>query len=257
MTSVRNRRTSAVFSCGVVVIVWSIPTPHSRLGITAVAATLSLESEHDKYNLYYTIVARISISQYGKFSYTIAGTESDGHRVPDPKRVRALRMRVGMVFQQFNLFPHMTVLENLIEAPVQVQGVPRQQAEANARALLGKVHLHNLSHRQPGDLSGGEQQRVAIARTLAMNPDCVLIDEPTSALDPEMVGEVLRVLRELADEGMTLLIVTHEMDFARSVADKVVMLDRGEVVESGEPQSFFAQPGTERARNFLKRLLQR
>jgi ABC-type polar amino acid transport system ATPase subunit len=187
----------------------------------------------------------------------IAGTETDGHRVPDPKRVRALRMRVGMVFQQFNLFPHMTVLENLIEAPVHVQGVPRQDAAARARALLDKVHLHNLSSRYPGDLSGGEQQRVAIARTLAMNPDCVLIDEPTSALDPEMVGEVLRVLRELADEGMTMLIVTHEMDFARSVADKVVMLDRGEVVEAGKPQSFFAQPGTERARNFLKRLLQR
>jgi len=187
----------------------------------------------------------------------IAGTESDGHRTPDAERVRALRIKVGMVFQHFNLFPHMTVAENLIEAPVPVLDVPRKDAEARARALLGKVHLHNLSHRYPGDLSGGEQQRVAIARTLAMNPDCVLIDEPTSALDPEMVGEVLRVLRELADEGMTLLIVTHEMDFARSVADRVVLLDRGEVVESGEPQSFFAAPGTERARNFLKRLLER
>ncbi|CCQ89538.1 Amino acid ABC transporter, ATP-binding protein [Nitrospina gracilis 3/211] len=187
----------------------------------------------------------------------IAGTETDGHRAPDPKRVRALRIRVGMVFQQFNLFPHMTVLQNLIEAPVQVLGLPRAAAEEKARALLGKVHLHNLSHRYPGDLSGGEQQRVAIARTLAMNPNCVLIDEPTSALDPEMVGEVLRVLRELADEGMTMLIVTHEMDFARSVADRVVMLDRGEVVEAGEPAQFFSAPATDRARIFLKRLLER
>ncbi|CAI2717201.1 amino acid ABC transporter ATP-binding protein [Nitrospina watsonii] len=187
----------------------------------------------------------------------IAGTETGGHRAPDPQRVRALRIRAGMVFQQFNLFPHMTVLQNLIEAPMQVLGVPRADAEVRARALLGKVHLHNLSNRHPGDLSGGEQQRVAIARTLAMNPDCVLIDEPTSALDPEMVGEVLRVLRELADEGITMLIVTHEMDFARSVADRVVMLDRGEVVEEGAPAEFFSRPQTERARNFLKRLLER
>jgi len=168
--------------------------------------------------------------------------------------LRRARRNVGFVFQQFNLFPHRTALENIMEGPVQVQKLAVAQAEAQARRLLEKVHLHDKAGRRPHQLSGGEQQRVAIARALAMQPKCLLFDEPTSALDPEMVGEVLQVVRELAAEGMTLLIVTHEMQFAREVAHRVVMLDGGRVVETGPPQQVIQKPKEERTKKFLQRI---
>jgi polar amino acid transport system ATP-binding protein len=165
------------------------------------------------------------------------------------------RARIGMVFQQFNLFPHMTVLENLIEAPIQVLRLSRASAVARAHSVLDKVSMRAFVDRYPAALSGGEKQRVAIARALAMNPECMLFDEPTSALDPEMVGDVLQVLRNLADEGMTMLIVTHEMMFAREVSDRVVFLDKGEIIETGPPEKIFHNPERERTRIFLKRVL--
>ncbi len=170
---------------------------------------------------------------------------------------RRERIHLGMVFQQFNLFPHMTVMENLMEAPVQVLKRSKKNALNQAKNLLKKVNLPGFGKRYPASLSGGEQQRVAIARALAMNPECILFDEPTSALDPETVGDVLRVMRLLADEGMTLIIATHEMDFAREVADRIVMLDSGSIVESGTPKDFFQNPKQERTRSFLKRILER
>ncbi len=167
---------------------------------------------------------------------------------------RQIRLRAGMVFQQFHLFPHLTVLQNIIEAPVQVLKEDPEKAVARARHLLEQVRLEKLADRTPRQLSGGEQQRVAIARALAMNPKCVLFDEPTSALDPEMVGEVLAVMRRLAEDGMTLLIATHEMDFARDVAREVFMLDRGRIIEHGPPAELFENPREERTRKFLARL---
>ena len=169
--------------------------------------------------------------------------------------LRRLRMKAGFVFQQFNLFPHRTALENIMEGPVQVRKLPLHEARPQAESLLERVHLAGKGTRYPHQLSGGEQQRVAIARALAMQPQCLLLDEPTSALDPEMVGEVLQVLRELIDAGLTLLLVTHEMGFAREVADRVWMLDRGAVVESGPPHRLFHQPAEERTRSFLNRIL--
>ncbi len=171
--------------------------------------------------------------------------------------LRRLRIKVGMVFQQFHLFPHMTVLENLIEAPVQVLQLPRARAVERARGMLRKVNLESFEARNPGSLSGGEQQRVAIARTLAMAPECVLFDEPTSALDPETVGDVLNVMRALAEDGMTMVVATHEMSFAEDVADRVLMLDEGNIIESGSPECIFKNPEHERTRVFLKRILHR
>jgi len=158
-----------------------------------------------------------------------------------------------MVFQHFALWPHLTVLHNLMEAPVQVQGRPRAEAREEALALLAKVGLLDKRDAFPARLSGGQKQRVGIARALAMRPDLLLFDEPTSALDPELVGEVLVVMRELAREGMTMVVVTHEMGFARDAATRVIFLDRGRVVETAPPDRFFAQPETERARQFLQR----
>jgi polar amino acid transport system ATP-binding protein len=160
-----------------------------------------------------------------------------------------------MVFQRFNLFPHMTALENIIEAPIQVLGVARAAAVEQARALLKRVGLAEKADHYPSMLSGGQQQRVAIARALAMKPQAMLFDEPTSALDPETVGEVLQVMKELAEEGMTMVVVTHEMGFAREVADRVVVLDQGELIEQGSPEQIFSQPKHARTRAFLSRVL--
>ncbi|SHJ52039.1 amino acid ABC transporter ATP-binding protein, PAAT family [Bradyrhizobium lablabi] len=164
-----------------------------------------------------------------------------------------IRTRIGMVFQHFALWPHLTVLQNLMEAPVQVQKRPKAEVRDEALALLSKVGLLEKRDAFPAKLSGGQKQRVGIARALAMRPDLLLFDEPTSALDPELVGEVLVVMRDLAREGMTMVIVTHEMGFAREAATRVLFLDRGRVVETGSPDRFFSDPETERARQFLQR----
>ncbi|MBK5512042.1 MULTISPECIES: amino acid ABC transporter ATP-binding protein [unclassified Pseudomonas] len=183
-------------------------------------------------------------------------TLADGSLVKDSERNIARQRRdIGMVFQRFNLFPHMTALENIIEAPVHVLGVTRKAAVAQAQALLKRVGLAEKADHYPSMLSGGQQQRVAIARALAMKPQAMLFDEPTSALDPETVGEVLQVMKELAEEGMTMVVVTHEMGFAREVADRVVVLDQGELIEQGPPEQIFSQPSHARTRAFLSRVL--
>ena len=171
------------------------------------------------------------------------------------RQIAAQRTRIGMVFQRFNLFPQMTALQNVIEAPIRVRRVPRPQAEAQARELLGKVGLSDKTHHYPRELSGGQQQRVAIARTLAMRPAVLLFDEPTSALDPEMVGEVLAVMRDLAQQGMTQIVVTHEMGFASEVAHRVFFMDKGSIIESGAPVELFRNPRQCRTREFLSRVL--
>ncbi len=166
-----------------------------------------------------------------------------------------LRSRVGMVFQSFNLFPHMTALENIMLAPMKVRGVSRGEAEQTARALLTRVGIPEKAGNYPADLSGGQQQRVAIARALAMQPRIMLFDEPTSALDPEMINEVLEVMTDLARDGMTMMVVTHEMGFARRVAHRVVFMDEGQVIEENDPERFFAAPQSERTRQFLSKIL--
>ncbi len=180
----------------------------------------------------------------------------DGHAVHDRRtNLNRLRSRVGIVFQQFNLFPHKTALGNVMLAPVAVSGVARPDAEARANRLLAKVGLADRGASYPAQLSGGQQQRVAIARALAMEPDIMLFDEPTSALDPEMVGEVLEVMKALAAEGMTMVVVTHEMGFARAVAHRVLFMDGGELVYQDSPQGFFGAPKSERLRAFLGQVL--
>jgi general L-amino acid transport system ATP-binding protein len=179
----------------------------------------------------------------------------DGMNVKDDRALRAVRREVGMVFQQFNLFPHMTVLENITLAPMRVRGWSREKAERKALELLERVGILDQAGKYPGQLSGGQQQRVAIARALAMEPKVMLFDEPTSALDPEMVGEVLDVMRDLARGGMTMLVVTHEMGFAREVADRVVFMDGGQIVEEGRPEEIFSRPKEERTKSFLQRVL--
>ena len=181
--------------------------------------------------------------------------ERDGHlhHLTDVAKA-AQRREIGMVFQRFNLFPHMTVLANIAEAPIQVRKTDRSTAEARARQLLEQVGLSEKADAYPASLSGGQQQRVAIARALAMDPKLMLFDEPTSALDPELVGEVLKVMRDLAEGGMTMIVVTHEMAFARDVADRVVFMDAGVVVEQGPPHEVINNPREERTRQFLRRM---
>ena len=176
----------------------------------------------------------------------------DGVPLPEEgKDLAKLRAQIGMVFQSFNLFAHMNILENVTLGPTDVLKRPRKEAREEAMQLLKRVGVESQAHKVPAQLSGGQQQRVAIARSLAMHPKAILFDEPTSALDPEMIGEVLEVMTELAQEGMTMLVVTHEMNFARRVADRVIFMDDGSIVEEGTPEAFFENPQTERARNFL------
>lgn len=171
----------------------------------------------------------------------------------DPvRRISATREKIGMVFQQFNLFPHLTALQNITEAPRQVKRMRKAEAEQKARSLLAQVGLAEKADHYPEELSGGQQQRVAIARALAMDPEVMLFDEATSALDPELVGEVLEIMRELAMQGMTMVVVTHEMAFARQVADRVIFMDHGVIVEEGTPQEIFGAPREERTRDFLR-----
>ncbi|WP_020663839.1 amino acid ABC transporter ATP-binding protein [Amycolatopsis benzoatilytica] len=176
------------------------------------------------------------------------------HELRD-KEIAAQRKDIGMVFQRFNLFPHMTALENVMEAPIQVRGEPKAQVRQRAQELLDRVGLADKAGAYPGQLSGGQQQRVAIARALAMQPKLMLFDEPTSALDPELVGDVLGVMRQLAKDGMTMVVVTHEMQFAREVADKVLFMDGGVVVEAGPPEQVIGDPKQERTKAFLARVL--
>ncbi len=185
------------------------------------------------------------------------GYRVDGNKLRElsEREVSLQRAEIGMVFQHFNLFPHMTVLENIIEAPTRVRRISRAEASAYAQELLTKVGLEGRSGVYPRALSGGQQQRVAIARALAMRPKLMLFDEPTSALDPELVGEVLAVMRRLADEGMTMIVVTHELGFAREVADTLVFMDAGKIVETGPPKEMIKAPKTDRCRRFLESVL--
>jgi polar amino acid transport system ATP-binding protein len=191
------------------------------------------------------------------FEGTLVGYIDAGgkRRSASDRSIRNVRKQIGMVFQSFNLFPHKTVFENIVEAPIHVLGQDRREAQADADNLLRKVGLSDKRDARPSTLSGGQQQRAAIARALAMKPQIMLFDEPTSALDPELTGEVLDTIRELASEGMTMLIVTHEMGFARDVAHRVIFMDRGRVVEEGAPQAIFKSPNNERTRDFLSRVL--
>jgi len=194
-------------------------------------------------------VNRLEEHQTGKL--IVQGTELTS----DLKRVDEVRREVGMVFQHFNLFPHLTIMQNLTLAPIWVRGVPKAQAEETAMMYLERVKIPEQAHKYPGQLSGGQQQRVAIARSLCMSPKIMLFDEPTSALDPEMVKEVLEVMISLAESGMTMICVTHEMGFARQVANRVIFMDQGQIIEQNEPDEFFANPQHERTKLFLSQIL--
>jgi len=180
----------------------------------------------------------------------------DGNEITgEPANINIYRRDIGMVFQQFNLFPHMTVIENITFAPISLKILTKEEAKKTALRLLKRVGLEDKVNAYPGQLSGGQKQRVAIARALAMNPDVMLFDEPTSALDPEMVGEVLNVMKKLAQEGMTMIVVTHEMGFAREVSNRVIFIDEGYIVEQGSPEELFGRPQNERTINFLNMIL--
>jgi glutamate transport system ATP-binding protein len=180
----------------------------------------------------------------------------DGRPLPaEGRELARLRSDVGMVFQQFNLFAHKSVLDNVTLGPIKVRGQPRRQAELRARELLARVGVEDQANKLPAQLSGGQQQRVAIARALAMDPKLLLFDEPTSALDPEMINEVLDVMRDLAAAGMTMMVISHEMGFARSAANRVLFMDAGQILEQGPPDEFFANPRTERAKDFLSKII--
>ena len=192
------------------------------------------------------------LEEHQKGQIIVDGTELTN----DLKKIDEIRRDVGMVFQHFNLFPHLTILENLTLAPIWVRKMPKKDAEEIGMHYLKRVKIPEQAHKYPGQLSGGQQQRVAIARSLCMSPKIMLFDEPTSALDPEMVGEVLDVMVELAREGMTMMVVTHEMGFARKVANRVIFMDKGEIVEDAQKEEFFGSPRSERAQTFLSRILQ-
>ncbi|AZO34759.1 MAG: ATP-binding cassette domain-containing protein [Mesorhizobium sp.] len=190
--------------------------------------------------------------------HLIGYRERNGQLVEDSERnIARQRCEIGMVFQLFNLFPHLTALENIIEAPIHVRKIPREEALRTGRALLARVGLADKEDTYPSQLSGGQQQRVAIARALAMRPALMLFDEPTSALDPEMIGEVLDVMKELAREGMTMIVVSHEMGFAREVANRVIMMHGGRIIEDAPPEQFFTAPAHERTAAFLSRVISR
>ena len=194
-------------------------------------------------------INRLEEHQTGRI--VVEGKELSG----DVRQIETVRREVGMVFQHFNLFPHLTVLENCTLAPIWVRKLPKREAEEIAMAFLTRVKIPEQAAKYPGQLSGGQQQRVAIARALCMNPRVMLFDEPTSALDPEMVKEVLDTMVQLAEEGMTMLVVTHEMGFARQVADRVIFMDQGQIVEENAPGAFFANPRNERTKLFLSQIL--
>jgi polar amino acid transport system ATP-binding protein len=230
-----------------------------RFGRVAVLNGVSMEVRHKE------VVCLIGPSGSGKSTLLrctnglelIDGGEIllDGKALPrDWNNMRRVRQRMGMVFQNFELFPHKTALGNIVIGPMTVLRMPRKSAEQKARALLAKVGLADKAESYPFQLSGGQQQRVAIARALAMEPEVMLFDEPTSALDPETIGEVLNVMKQLAEEGMTMVVVTHEMTFAQRVADRVVVMDRGAIIEQGAPQQIFQAPAVERTRTFLSHL---
>ena len=191
------------------------------------------------------------LEQHQQGSISVDGTEL----TRDVRDIERIRSEVGMVFQHFNLFPHLTVLENCTLAPLWVRKIPAADAEALAREYLERVHIPEQAHKYPGQLSGGQQQRVAIARALCMEPKVMLFDEPTSALDPEMIKEVLDTMIELAEEGMTMLCVTHEMGFAQAVANRVIFMDQGQIVEQNEPKEFFNNPQSDRTKLFLSQIL--
>lgn len=180
----------------------------------------------------------------------------DGIEMKDDASINEIRSEVGMVFQQFNLFPHLTILQNLTLGPMKSRGMSKADAEERAMAYLERVRIPDQAHKKPSGLSGGQQQRVAIARSLCMEPKIMLFDEPTSALDPEMISEVLDVIVDLAEDGMTMICVTHEMGFARRAADRMIFMDYGEVIETGTPEEFFEAPKTERCQQFLSQILQ-
>jgi general L-amino acid transport system ATP-binding protein len=192
------------------------------------------------------------LEEHQKGQIIVDGTEL----TDDVKHIDQIRKEVGMVFQHFNLFPHLTVLENCALAPIWVRKMPRRKAEAMAMEYLEKVKIPEQAKKYPGQLSGGQQQRVAIARSLCMNPSIMLFDEPTSALDPEMIKEVLDTMIELAESGMTMLCVTHEMGFAKTVANRVIFMDGGEIIEENEPEEFFTNPQSDRTKLFLSQILQ-
>ena len=191
------------------------------------------------------------LEEHQKGSIVVDGTELTS----DLKNIEIVRSEVGMVFQHFNLFPHLTALENCSLAPIWVRKTPKAEAEESAMEYLKRVKIPEQAHKYPGQLSGGQQQRVAIARSLCMNPRIMLFDEPTSALDPEMIKEVLEVMTELAESGMTMLVVTHEMGFATAVADSVIFMDEGEIIESNDPHNFFNNPQHDRTKLFLSQIL--
>jgi len=243
---------------------------HKRFGTNEVLKGVSLEMKKGE------VIAMIGPSGSGKSTFlrclnhletidagrievegeVLAGPDASGHcRYAADADLRRICRKMGMVFQHFNLFPHMTVLQNIIEAPITVKGLSREEIVPKAEGLLAKVGLSAKRDAYPGRLSGGQKQRVAIARALAMEPDIMLFDEPTSALDPELTGEVLRTMRELAEEHMTMLVVTHEMGFAREVASRVIFMDQGQIVEARPSAEFFASPEHPRSRAFLDNML--